>query len=303
MYHLQGLILEYPQSFYAQEADKFLQRVVAHIDRDYTHGYYLQDVGLGFYQKILKDVSLGLGQQDDNNLKNNFEIFNTLRNDLKDYIINIKEENNMQDNSYYQVSYLTCLKNSPPLFRSAYTNSTNFGGISKIQLSWENSEGLEITGWLKSFLVGDMIKIGIEGDDLSWGIYSIQSIIIKFNDSENGYVDLEVSSIETRGVEYMVGQDKLLFSHYNIAESGSSGTSGSSGSSGISGSSGSSGISGSSGSSGISGRNGTSGTSGLIPPTVINQIVYHLEQIIVSLKAIVGNSGSAGSAGSAGMSS
>ena len=74
---------------------------------------------------------------------------------------------------YYVVQYKTSAENSPPAIRSSYTNSNIFTEINKIQLSWEDKDGLDITGWIFSFEEGDFIELSNASDESSWGVYRI----------------------------------------------------------------------------------------------------------------------------------
>jgi len=103
---------------------------------------------------------------------------------------------------YYLVTYSTSTDTDPPDIRSAYTNFTSFEDITKIQLSWEDKDGLDITGWLFSFEEGDYIELANADDESNWGIYRIIVMNNNTDSPTNPYIELEVAPIQLNGVEY-----------------------------------------------------------------------------------------------------
>jgi len=166
--------------------------------------------------------------------------------------------------NYYEINYRTATDSNPPAIRSIYTDYTSFADISKIQLSWEDAFGADISGWLLSFVIDDFIKLSNPDEDTEFSIYKIISLNDHMDILNNSYIEFEVAPLQINGVEYIPGVDKLNVSHWNTSGAdGSSGTSGTSGTSGVDGMEGSSGMDGVQGEQGEQGEQGIQGESGV----------------------------------------
>jgi len=169
--------------------------------------------------------------------------------------------------SYYKVQYKTSVENSPPSVRSAHTDFTSFADITKIQLSWEDANGLDITGWLFSFEVDGFIQLSSVDNDAEFSVYKIIILNNNTDSPTNPYIELEVVPTQINGVEYISGTDNLIISHWNTAGAdGTSGTSGTSGVAGEQGIAGPAGIAGEQGPAGIPGEQGIAGPAGIAGP-------------------------------------